>query len=221
MTADTAAGPVRHIGVVQASLDGKKALGNPVNSEPELSEGQIASDIVERIGGGDRQAEATLVARYRPRLLHVLARMTSDFSLAEDVANEALLTVISQLREEPIDSPSRLGGYLYGVAKNVMRSQQRKFNKESGTEPATLDLFAAPIPNQTELLEQMDVSRTVRRVLDEVSNERYREILMRYYLHQEGKDEICDAMGLSRRDFTQVISRARKSFRNAVRANDE
>ena len=75
MTADTATGPVRQIGVVQASLVEKRAVRKPLSSEPDTPEGQIASDIVERISSGDRQAEAILVARYRPRLLHARKRM--------------------------------------------------------------------------------------------------------------------------------------------------
>ena len=211
---------VRQVGMEHASLSLKKASKVRVSSEPEISEAQVATDLVERIHAGDKQAESALVARYRPRLLHALARMTPDFSFAEDAANEALLTVITQLRNAPIDSPARLGGYLYGVAKNVVRSERRKFTKESETEPELLDLVAAESPNQSELLEQMDISLSVRQVMDEVSNERYREVLLRYYLRQEDKDEICAAMSLSRRDFTQVISRARKSFLKAVRAKD-
>ena len=192
-----------------------------MSSQPDHAEAVIAADLVQRIGSGDSQAEGALVARYRPRLLHVLSRMTTDFAFAEDVANEALLIAIKQLRGSPIETPSRLGGYLYGIAKNVMRSEQRKFSKEADTEPELLDLVATESPNQQQLVEQMDTRAVVQRVMKSVANERYREALLRYYLHQQDKDDVCAAMKMSRRDFTQVLSRARKSFRSVMEAEHE
>lgn len=191
-----------------------------MSNEPNISEAQVAEDLVSRIHAGDRLAESALVARYRPRLLHALVRLVDDFSYAEDAANEAILIAIKKLRLAPIESPARLGGYLFGIAKNVTRNEQRKSSKELDSDPELLDLVASASPNQVELLEQRDLRAVVRQVMDEVTNDRYREVLLRYYLHQEDKEEICEAMQLSRRDFTQVISRARESFRKAARSKD-
>lgn len=191
-----------------------------MSAEPEISEAEVATDLVSRIHSGDRVAEAALVARYRPRLLAALARLVDDFSFAEDAANEALLITIGKLRATPIDAPARLGGYVFGVAKNVIRNEQRKSSKESDFAPDLLDLVASTSPNQVELLEQRDISIVVKQVMDSISNDRYREVLVRFYLQQEDKEQVCKAMQLSRRDFTQVISRARNSFRKIMRAKD-
>jgi RNA polymerase sigma-70 factor (ECF subfamily) len=197
----------------------KKSRGR-VSAEPEISEAQVATDLVSRINNGDRVAEGALVSRYRPRLLYALARLVEDFSYAEDAANEALLIAIAKLRSAPIETPARLGGYLFGIAKNVLRNERRKSSKESGFDPELLDLIASTSLNQVELLEQRELGIVVRQVMDSVTNQRYREVLVRFYLQQEDKEQICNAMQLSRRDFTQVISRARESFRKVVRAKD-
>lgn len=198
---------------------GKESRGQ-VSAEPEISEAQVATDLVTRINSGDRVAEGALVARYRPRLLYALTRLVEDFSYAEDAANEALMIAIGKLRSAPIETPARLGGYLFGIAKNVLRNERRKSSKESDFDPELLDLKASPNLNQVELLEQRDIGIVVRQVMDSITNERYREVLMRFYLQQEDKEQICKTMQLSRRDFTQVISRARESFRKVVRAKD-
>jgi DNA-directed RNA polymerase specialized sigma24 family protein len=54
------------------------------------------------------------------------------------------------------------------------------------------------------------------RMLDEMPAERDREILVRFYLNDEDKEQICRDLRLSEEHFNRVIFRARNRFRELV-----
>ena len=53
----------------------------------------------------------------------------------------------------------------------------------------------------------------MRQVLDELSQERDREVLIRFYIDQVDKERICAELELSSEAFNQVLFRARRRFR--------
>ena len=57
-----------------------------------------------------------------------------------------------------------------------------------------------------------------REMLSEIRIERDREILTRYYVADQDKKTICDALQLQPDQFDKLISRARKRFKEAFQA---
>jgi hypothetical protein len=55
-----------------------------------------------------------------------------------------------------------------------------------------------------------------RQMLDEMPATRDRELLMRFYLHDEEKEQICQDLRLSMEHFNRVIFRARNRFRELL-----
>ena len=55
-----------------------------------------------------------------------------------------------------------------------------------------------------------------RQMLDEMPATRDREVLMRFYIHDEEKEEICQDLRLSMEHFNRVIFRARNRFRELL-----
>ena len=53
----------------------------------------------------------------------------------------------------------------------------------------------------------------MRRVLAELKNDRDREILSRYYIADEAKEDICRDLELSDLHFNRVLFRARQRYR--------
>ena len=54
--------------------------------------------------------------------------------------------------------------------------------------------------------------------IDGLNLERDRQILLRFYMQEQTKDEICDALLLDKDHFDRVISRARKRLRERIQA---
>jgi len=60
------------------------------------------------------------------------------------------------------------------------------------------------------------MGRGARRMLDEMPAERDRDLLVRFYLNDEAKEEICRELRLSEQHFNRVIFRARNRFRELL-----
>ena len=56
----------------------------------------------------------------------------------------------------------------------------------------------------------------VRRVLQELANERDRQILLRFYIAEEDKDRISADYGLSSLQFNRVLHRARQRYKELM-----
>ena len=60
---------------------------------------------------------------------------------------------------------------------------------------------------------RQEKARIVRQLINELKQERDRELLLRYYIAEEDKDKICDDLGLTRAQFNNVIFRAIRRFK--------
>lgn len=176
----------------------------------------MSVDLAERIVSGDRDAETELFQRYYRRVRFVLARRSQDFALAEDLAQETLLTVLNRLREGTIDEPEYLNRFIQQTAKYVYiawtrkRSNQTEFRESVDDSPDESAVDSA--------YEREETRRIVREMINSITVPRDKDLLYRYYVHDQDKAVICDELSLSTEHFDRVISRARSRFREMARA---
>lgn len=62
-------------------------------------------------------------------------------------------------------------------------------------------------------LDREQWAKAARLMLEELPTPRDRDLLVRFYLNDESKDDVCAALGLSDEHFNRVIFRARNRFR--------
>lgn len=178
-----------------------------------------ASEIVERIRRGDAVAEELLARRYGPKLEFILRRHAREPSLAADLRQEALIVVIERLRSDGLAEPEKLAAFLYQTAVNLARGEARTYYRRN-THPdfEAIDRAATSEPLLADRLERAELAKIVRTLLDELGQERDREILRRFYLSDEDKDSICTALELTAAHFDRVLYRARQRFRQILQA---
>jgi RNA polymerase sigma-70 factor (ECF subfamily) len=181
----------------------------------EAVEAAVATALVGRIRRGDRVAEQAFVVRYRRGLVLLLRRWTGDLALAEDVAQDTLLIAIERLREEGLEDPTKLLAFLRRTAQNLVvaggRKAARRRTDAAGDElPDTPDLG----PDHFERMVSEEHAARVRAVIARLPVPRDRELLTRYYLADQDKDELCAALGLEELHFNRVLHRARQRFRD-------
>lgn len=180
----------------------------------------IAQAIYDR-GPDSAAAEAALYEQYLPALQLFLERRAPDLALAEDVAQESLIIVLTRLRDGKVADTNRLAAFTHGVAKHVLKATLRKRGVVLGgtTDPTDFDRDGssptAPGPN-TETLHESRTRVFVRKIIAKVTNDRYREILQRIYIADQSKQEVMSAMMLTDHDFRQVASRARTAFQQII-----
>lgn len=154
-------------------------------------------------------------AGYRDDVRASIRQRTGDEALADDVAQETMLRVIDRLRGAGIDDPTRLKNFVYRVAANVLREARRK---EARQVPDSDFVERAPSisEDQFQHRSRSEESRIIWQLLEAIDNDGYRDILIRHYLRQQDRGEICADLNLTSREFTQRVFRAKKSLRRLL-----
>jgi RNA polymerase sigma-70 factor, ECF subfamily len=145
-----------------------------------------------------------------------LARVTGSAELAADLLQDAVVTALQKLNAGEISDPAHLDGYVYRVAVNHLLNHRRKDRSHTHCESVdeVADATEAGLP--TESVEADQWAQVARRLLQEVHPVRDRELLVRFYLKEERKEELCRELGLTESHFNRVIYRARQRFRELL-----
>ena len=171
--------------------------------------------LVERIRTGDPGAEAELVGRYGNGLSYLLRKVTGNAVLSEDLLQETFRVAVRRVRAGELREPEKLGGFLRQIAKNLARAEHRRGGRWESMEDGGPD----PVdPGEGQLAQviRTEEAGMVRRVLRELRSIRDRQLLYRFYIAEEEKEEICRDLGLSSLNFNLVLVRARERFRKLV-----
>ena len=180
-------------------------------------EAQRARQLVTRIGSGERAAEEELVATYSRGLLFYLRHRCGDAALADDLHQETFRIVLLRLREQGLEDPSRVAGFLRRTARNLLLAGHRKATRRR-TENDPVAVSTEPDrerdPQAQALLKES--VRIVRSVISELPNDRDRHLLYRFYVAEEDKDSICRALEISPGHLKRVLFRARQRFKERL-----
>jgi RNA polymerase sigma-70 factor (ECF subfamily) len=175
-------------------------------------------NLCARIRAGDSEAETALIMQLQSGLRLIAYRASgSDFELARDVCQEALVIVLRRLRTTGLEDPAGLPAFAAQTARNLaIAARRKKIRQCTATDMDAL--AAAPDPRRL-LPEQLASGRLaalVRQLVAELPRDRDRTVLTRYYLAEEDKADICRDLNLTELGFNQVIFRARNRLRQLL-----
>lgn len=175
---------------------------------------EAAVDLVRRIVGGEVEAETELVERCGATLRFLTRRFARDDADAEDLYQETLILALEKIRAGEVREPERLAGFLRALAKNLSTQRYRRRSYE--VEKPSAEPPDAPDERRPDALGGMlhrERARVTRKLLGELKVPRDREVLLRYYIAEEGSSRICDDLGVDPDHFYRVLSRARQRYR--------
>ena len=166
-----------------------------------------------RVLDGDTAAEEQLFERLSARFQVFAHHRIWNSVDAEDVAQEALLTIQSRYRE--IEIETSFTAWAHKVLDNKMLAYiEAKRRTGSRYSPLTSDESSDLATESDPLLRRrlLDCLRKLGR-----SNRTYARILA---LHYQGlsKQEICDRLSLTRNNSYVIMSRARAQLKDCIRA---
>jgi RNA polymerase sigma-70 factor (ECF subfamily) len=170
-------------------------------------------DLVNRIGRGDRLAEAQLATRYRDSLVRLGERhgLAED---AEDFANDALVCLLKKLRAGTIDEPAKVGAYLTGIAVNLwIADRRKKARRQTFADSDAVARIAADSVSPLRASSNAENERIIRILLGHLPRTRDSAILYRHYILDEDKMTICAALDFDARLFHRVLHRARRRLK--------
>jgi RNA polymerase sigma-70 factor (ECF subfamily) len=154
------------------------------------------------------------IVRDFPGLRALIMRRVNDPEAAADILQDAAVTTLEKLRNGQIANPENVGGYLYRVALNHLRNYSRK-DRSARTSLGELDQLTVDDSGGAGAIGEQ-WTQAARRVLEAMPRVRDREVLVRFYLNDEGREHICREMRLSPAHFNRVIFRARNRFRELL-----
>ncbi len=175
---------------------------------------ETAAELVASIRAGDGEAEETLYRRYRRGLWMILSQMALSREDAEDLLQEAFRLGLAKIRAGELRQPERLPQFLNSLARNLAIHHYRREGRRRGDEnlEAVERTYQTP-PGQFDRLYRRQKASLAVEVLDELRNDRDRELLYRFYIAEDEKAEICGDLNLSSLHFNRVLHRARQRYR--------
>jgi RNA polymerase sigma-70 factor, ECF subfamily len=185
-----------------------------------VGQGQLASvvqagpDFVARIASGDREAERDFISRYE-RGVRVLVRRhcRPNDPIADDLAQDVLSRVLERLRVGAIEGAAALPAYIRSV---IVHATSAEYRGRRPTAPvAAIDEMAAA-DNPAERTSSQQLAALTRTLLEQLPVARDREILKRFYLDEQDKDDVCRELGIDGAHFHRVVFRARERFRELL-----
>jgi RNA polymerase sigma-70 factor (ECF subfamily) len=192
-----------------------------MNDATHNEERQVAANLVNRVRNGDRTAETEMVERYSRGLRFLLRRKTRDTNLTEDFLQEIWAIALVIIRDNGLDNPERLAGYLCGIANNLALGEKRRVNRQrTSVNSEIVALIPDESSNPFQHVSRAEVCKQVRGLLENLTKERDREILERFYVREEDKESICKRLDVDGIHFNRVLYRARQRLKSVIEAED-
>lgn len=179
-----------------------------------LDDGEELAALIDRVTGGDEGAEQALLKRFdRGVRLLVRRHCRPNDPIAEDVAQEVLCTLVERVRAGAIDEPRALPGYLRTMIVHAVSAEYRDRRvREERHRRFAQEQESLVEADGVERLERERRRQALEALLAELPVARDRELLRRFYLLDQGKDEVCAALAIDAAHFRRVLHRARKRF---------
>jgi RNA polymerase sigma-70 factor, ECF subfamily len=151
-------------------------------------------------------------------LLQVFHHRRIDRHAADDLLQRTFLQAIKKIRAEGLDDPGNLGGYLYRTACKLATAYWRgELSRRHENDRELLTNLKDEALSLEERLDHEQLAKHVRDLMDHLPVQRDREVLERFYLHEEPRTAIRESLQLTDMQFNQVLWRARQRFGDILR----
>ena len=179
---------------------------------PQASDSSWSGDdFVARIAAGDRGAESEFVHKYAHGVRVLVRRHCRPGDpIVDDLAQDVLARVLMRLRAGAIRDIAALPAYIQTTIAHATSAEYRARRRMEPVE-AIEQLPAEGSPPAKLSAERL--RETLHDLLAELPVERDRELLQRFYLDEDTKEEVCRDLGIDPAHFHRVVFRARERFR--------
>jgi RNA polymerase sigma-70 factor (ECF subfamily) len=180
---------------------------------PEDGEAEQWSSLVHRVRQGEKEAVEELYRFFYGGIRLFLCRHLGPQEL-EDKVHDTFVIVLSAIRRGEVRDPSRLTAFVRTVVRRqvanhiggVIHERRDCVDAEAGADHLVDDRQS---PEQRVIsAEQLAIMRELLQQVDE----RDRELLIRFYIHEHSVEDICADLNLSCNQFRLLKSRAKVRF---------
>ena len=190
-------------------------FGGDAEALAPLAENEIAR-LVERARAGDTGARQTLYVQHVDRVFRTVRGMLRSDADAEDVTQDAMLTMLTSLHKYTPRTDARFAAWVMTIAVNTAR---RRFRRRRPELTATGELPETP-DNGVDPLESLDRARRRRALLVALAelSERERMIVGLRYGADLNASDIATTLGLEPATIRKILERARTRLSERIEA---
>ena len=176
----------------------------------------FAVRLVNKIQTGDQRAEAEFVRVYSNSLMSILLNKARDPDIAKDCYQKTLLITLKKIRAGDIRKPESIFAFLSRTAANVVITHRRYEKRYTNLGDRVFQLTGETEDATTLEIDSESINFLLKNLLDQLPVPRDREILQRFYLHEEEKKSICRDFGIKSEHFDRVLYRAKQRVRRLL-----
>ncbi len=174
--------------------------------------------LLAEIARGCKRAETALVSRFSNTLRFILSRKCDDPHLVADIVQDTLLVVITKARSEEINSSEALGAFVRQTGVNLMlahfRKETRRATDTVGEQAIEIQDLNSDVANALQSKQALEL---VQEIMDEMSVERDKDLIVSYFVKNESKSEICERLELTPAHFDRVLYRSRARLKEQLK----
>ncbi len=178
--------------------------------------------LMEHVVRGSEVAFATLVDRYRNRIINLVSRFISDRDRAQEIAQEVFLRIF--VHRERYRPSGKFSTWMYTIAVNLAKNEIRRRVRAKGVVSldklleATGDsgMFVSdPTQKPDQGVRRREIQESVEAALKELP-EKYREVIVLRDIQQLSYEEIEQTLGIPGGTVRSRINRARSSLQEML-----
>jgi len=177
--------------------------------------GLSEDEILARAGSGDKEAFATLVERYTPRVFAIARNVLGSAVDAEDVTQDVFFKVYRKLGS--FEKRAAFSTWLYRVTINASTDFIKKRRQEKAASMEDMGRLPLEDPDASPEthLGRKDLRRQIRSAMAELP-EKFRTILVLRELEELSYGEIAEILQVSKGTVESRIFRARARLRERL-----
>jgi RNA polymerase sigma-70 factor, ECF subfamily len=171
------------------------------------------ADLAPRITEGDRDAEAEMCRRMRPRIRLYGLRHLRSSSAADDLAQQVLLTVLEALRGARLREADKLAQFVLGTCRMTVLELRRTSHRQEEL-LATYGADLAPEPPSLPRLDDRQLADCVQGL-----RERERSVVVMTFYDDRTATETARSLGISEANVRVIRHRAIRRLRACMGAS--
>ena len=182
-----------------------------------MASSEVAGDVL-AVQRGDRDAFASLMARFQNRLYRYLLRWVRDHATAEDLFQQTWMRIIANIHR--FDARRSFDPWLFAIARNLVMDHLRRRRPGSLEEPAAegrplSDSISTSAPGALEQLLHSERAERIQRAL-EAQPPVFREILTLRFEEEMKLEEIAEVLSVPLGTVKSRLGRALEHLRTAL-----